>query len=1802
MSRLFRVLIVLTVVGLNLLWLVPAGVLSGTENIGPYEVVDDYWPLERNGGGRLVYEVHGTGSIWYGTGSSTGAIAAVDDTAIGNLNWGDEVDRSWTCFWNQGYGVWDLGVEYSEVVLFPFIDHTNYSHAFTYAVYGSNDFSASKPGAATWISARLDKLYVKGWSGAGEDQYEVCNDDWVTTWSWPSSLGGGSAYRFVRVHALPDSGRTTKAFDAEVDAVKGVLPITAEAACGVWETAVVDKGRTFSYTSLEVGDDDRVHVAYGGDQLYYAVLDGSTWNVEEVDTGGKGAYCSLVLDDNGYPAISYYDAVNGDLKFAYKNGDLNDVWGTSSSDIYAVGEGGTVLYYDGVAWTPMASHTVETLYGIWGSGGNWGGGDRVYAVGGGGTMLRYSGSGWSQMTVPPSTPALYGVWGNSATDVFAVGANGTVLYYDGVSWTAVASGTTQALRGVWGTSGSNVLAVGDLGTIVHYDGVDDNLDGSLWDPMTSGTSYQLSAVWGDSASNVYVVGNNGVMRRYDGSYWNTVSSSVTDCLSDIWGTSASDIFAVGCRGTVIHFAGSSWSRMISDTTKRLYGVWGSSGTSVVAVGDDGAITGYDGTIWMEMAEGDGWLTQTVDSTNDVGKHTSLAFINGNPAISYYDTTNANLKYAVWSPWSGTWVRQTVDSQDWVGEYTSLAFSGGNPAISYYDATNEDLKLAYWDGECWEFERIDTSGDVGRYSSLAFDMSGNAAISYHDATAGSLKFAKWKGGSWDVETVDDQEWVGQYTSLGFDAANQPGISYYDALNQDLKYAHWVGIGWDVAVVDEDESVGSHSSVGFDSFGGVVVSYYDATDDGVKVAYRDNDAPLSGVWGNGASTILAVGGYGTIRRYSGQAWPPVAPGTSVRLNGIWGASSTDIYAVGDGGTILHYDGSTWMPMSTGGSMASLLGVWGRSASEIYAVGEGGVILRYNGSAWIPMSSGTTRSLAGVWGAPSSSDVFAVGEYGTILRYNGSTWSTMSSPTTQWLGGVWGESSSSVFAVGDGGTILYFNGTKWAPKKAGTNTTMALRGVWGTSYSNVLTVGEQGTILRFDGAKWNAMTSGTAEWLRGVWGSSSSNVFAVGDGGTILKYDGASWSVVSTGEWAAETVDPYPWAGRFSSLAFDPDNNPAVSFYDGREGDLKYAHWMKDHWSVETVDWYGDVGRYTSLAFDESGNPCISYYDASQGDLKYASWNGSGWDVSRVDRAGDVGSYSSLGFDNLGNAGISYYDATNGRLKYAHWNGTGWELARPDPTDDDVGRYSSLAFDSAGNAGIGYYDLTSRELRFAQQGVSGWGIAIVDRVGDWVEGEHISGYCSVQFDCLANPAVSYYDATDGNLKYAHWSGTDWELQVVESEGQVGMYTSLAFDDSKYPAISYHDGTKGALKLARWNGEIWSLETIDDLQAAGHLTSLAFDRCGVPAISYDSAITGDLKYASPANPKPEQPVNKSPAEGKTYVSLTPTLECEAFADPCGDPHRASQWMITSENCDVNCGPVFDSGIDETNLLEIEVPAGLLEPLTTYYWCVRHQDCRGAWSKYSEKTIFTTASPPEQPVNVSPGDGATSVGVTPVFEASAFVDPEYGDRHIASQWQITMQSDNYSDPLFEQTVERVNLTRIDIPDDTLANRTTYYWRVRYQDNHGSWSEFSVETSFTTNSAPETPVNQRPEDGVRKAGLTPMLEASAFTDGDADETHLASQWRVTKHVDDEVVVVYESGEDSANLTAIEIPDETLEHDGTYYWQVRYQDSQGSWSSWSAETGFSTGGPPAVPAALLVAAAAVAVVAVVAMTAPLVVPL
>jgi len=93
--------------------------------------------------------------------------------------------------------------------------------------------------------------------------------------------------------------------------------------------------------------------------------------------------------------------------------------------------------------------------------------------------------------------------------------------------------------------------------------------------------------------------------------------------------------------------------------------------------------------------------------------------------------------------------------------------------------------------------------------------------------------------------------------------------------------------------------------------------------------------------------------------------------------------------------------------------------------------------------------------------------------------------------------------------------------------------------------------------------------------------------------------------------------------------------------------------------------------------------------------------------------------------------------------------------------------------------------------------------------------------------------------------------------------------------------------------------------------------------------------------------------------------------------------------------------------------------------------------------------------------EGDSPIDVKKVTSYTLFSDPDAGDSHKASQWQITTSAGDYANPVYDSGRD-TNKTKIIIPAGKLTANTTYYWRVRHQDSKGAWSDYSAETSFTT--------------------------------------------------------------------------------------------------------------------------------------------
>ncbi len=263
---------------------------------------------------------------------------------------------------------------------------------------------------------------------------------------------------------------------------------------------------------------------------------------------------------------------------------LYGIWGSNSSDIFAVGQYGTIIHYDGSAWSLMDGKTADTLYDVWGAGG-----DDVFAAGRDGTILHYDGSGWSSMNSHTSR-LLHCIWGYSSKHVYAVGDvgdNTTIVHYDGAGWSAVNTTTLRprSLFAVWGTGPDNIFTAGWEGTLAHY-------DGALWNNLSRPTEAHIYGLDGTGADSLYAVGEDGVILTYAGGQWSQENFIAAGTLNAIHAASWARIYAVGDTATAVRYDGFSWSAIACDARSDLEDVWVSSDGVVFAVGPAGTILRY----------------------------------------------------------------------------------------------------------------------------------------------------------------------------------------------------------------------------------------------------------------------------------------------------------------------------------------------------------------------------------------------------------------------------------------------------------------------------------------------------------------------------------------------------------------------------------------------------------------------------------------------------------------------------------------------------------------------------------------------------------------------------------------------------------------------------------------------------------------------------------------------------------------------------------------------------------------------------------------------------------------------------------------------------------------------------------------------------------------------------------------------------------------------------------------------------------------------------------------------------------
>lgn len=298
----------------------------------------------------------------------------------------------------------------------------------------------------------------------------------------------------------------------------------------------------------------------------------------------------------------------------------------------------------------------------------------------------------------------------------------------------------------------------------------------------------------------------------------------------------------------------------------------------------------------------------------------------------------------------------------------------------------------------------------------------------------------------------------------------------------------------------------------------------------------------------------------------------------------------------------------------------------------------------------------------------------------------------------------------------------------------------------------------------------------------------------------------------------------------LALGPDGIPAVAYPDVVSGGLRFATFDGATWTSELID--TSIGtRWPSLAYDSDGNPAIAYFDVFVDALRFAQFDGKDWNIATVAAGAEPGNRRpcSLAFGPDGLPAIAYYDDANGDLVFANFTGTIWGLKALEHTADTSGvtdAAPSLTYGPDGNPAISFYDSIEGDLRLTRFDGSSWNVETVDSGGD------TGVFSSLAFAPDGLPAIAF-KRPFGVVSYAKFADDTWVFTQIDPTGNSGAYLRLAFGPDGKPNIGYQAEAFESIRLARFDGRDWILTRLNNVFVDG-TSSMVVGPDGLPVVSF--------------------------------------------------------------------------------------------------------------------------------------------------------------------------------------------------------------------------------------------------------------------------------------------------------------------------------------------------------------------------------
>lgn len=221
--------------------------------------------------------------------------------------------------------------------------------------------------------------------------------------------------------------------------------------------------------------------------------------------------------------------------------------------------------------------------------------------------------------------------------------------------------------------------------------------------------------------------------------------------------------------------------------------------ATVRVRDSDNLVAYNSTL-VTVKQVSGFDTRDIDPFNGKGEWSSMAIVDGNPAITMRDSVSDYLMYVrATDPGGNLWGEPIViDNTSGAGLYSSLATIAGHPAVAYWCASTNEMRYRRATdslGVTWTNPPVVLDGPLNVFGVSMREVNGNPAVTYFDGGAVLLKYRRATSGAGTGDlaadwidapfVIDNSGDVGGYPALAVISGN-PAVAYWDAFNMEVHY--------------------------------------------------------------------------------------------------------------------------------------------------------------------------------------------------------------------------------------------------------------------------------------------------------------------------------------------------------------------------------------------------------------------------------------------------------------------------------------------------------------------------------------------------------------------------------------------------------------------------------------------------------------------------------------------------------------------------------------------------------------------------------------------------------------------------------------------------------------------------------------------------------------------------------------------------------------------------------------------------------------------------------------------------------